>query len=60
MKKKNKVYMPNYQHECVQCGNRPTVDVYVDGAKQYDTYLCGACTFADSAMINPRRWKEHE
>lgn len=45
-----------YSDECMNCGQSPTVLVFVGDKLEYDTELCGACCFGEAACIDPENW----
>lgn len=47
---------PNYEIECVVCGQTPTVDLLEKGKDVYHTELCGPCCFGEAACIDPEEW----
>lgn len=54
--KKNRVeFIADYEHECVSCGQKPTV-IIKDGIDVSDTRLCGCCCFDDDTCYDPENW----
>lgn len=52
----NKV-VENYDVNCVNCGQSPTVDVVThDLRKVQISELCGACYFGEARCIDPAEW----
>lgn len=49
-------FRPNYKFKCQNCGQTPTVDVYVDGKLEYLSELCGCCMWGEAACIDPENW----
>ncbi|MBU6232553.1 hypothetical protein KGP36_08055 [Patescibacteria group bacterium] len=49
-------FRPNYRIKCQNCGQVPTVDVYVNGKLETRTELCGVCTWGEAACIDPEEW----
>lgn len=47
MNNENEGFQPNYDVECENCGQNPTVD---------DTELCSACCFGEH--IDPTEWNK--
>ena len=53
-------YVPDYESECVNCGQTPCVTA-VDDCDDvvYESGMCGPCTFGEAACIDHRNWNEH-
>lgn len=49
-------FKPNYEAECENCGHNHTVQVWVGETMEYDTGLCGACTWGEAACLDPENW----
>jgi len=49
-------FVPNYDDECMVCGQSPTVDIYVNGKLENETEMCGVCTWGEAACIDPENW----
>lgn len=49
-------FKPNYKSSCMNCGQKPTVDVFVEGNMVRATKLCGPCNFGDTSTIDPENW----
>lgn len=51
-------YYPNYDGQCENCGQSPTVSATKDGKTVYQGTLCGPCTFGEAACIDPEEWNK--
>lgn len=52
------VAFPNYDIECQNCGERPTVSVRsVRSGFIHNTELCGPCCFGEAACLDPEVWR---
>ena len=49
-------FRPCYDAKCMNCGHSPTVQVFVGEKLEYDTELCGACTWGEADYIDPKNW----
>lgn len=49
-------YVPDYDYECENCGQVPTVTVEDDGKQTSHFEMCGPCTFGEAACIDPENW----
>lgn len=49
-------FKPNYAAKCCNCGHNHTVQVWVGDKMEYDTELCGACTWGESECLDPENW----
>ena len=49
-------YVPDYEVECENCGETPTVTIFQNGLIQSQTELCGPCCFGTADAINPDNW----
>lgn len=49
-------YVPDYEHECENCGAVPVVTGMRDGVVVLATGMCGACTWGESDAIDPAAW----
>lgn len=49
-------FSPNLKRLCQNCGQLPTVDIYVGKELQNHTDLCGVCTWGEAACIDPENW----
>lgn len=49
-------FMPNYEDECMVCGQSPTIDIYVNGKLENKTEMCGVCTWGEANCIDPENW----
>lgn len=56
MKAEPAEYKPNYDIECVNCTQTPTVDVYVKGKLASHMGLCGPCCFGEADCLDPENW----
>lgn len=50
-------FVPDYKHECDHCGQKPVVTGVNDkGVVVYEADMCGACTWGESALLDPDNW----
>lgn len=53
---KKNIYRPDWNHECRECGSKPTVIVVNHIVPNTD--LCGPHFFADRAMVDWELWND--
>lgn len=52
-------YVPDYDDECVNCGQSPTVTVEEsDGTVSHRTNLCGPCCWGEASTLEVDTWNE--
>ena len=49
-------FRPCHNAKCMNCSQSPTVQVFVGEKLEYDTELCGACTWGEADCIDPENW----
>lgn len=49
-------FVPDYEHECINCGRTPVVTGVKNGKTVYQGELCGPCTWGEAATIDPKAW----
>jgi hypothetical protein len=49
-------WVPDYEHACENCGERPVVTGVRDGHVIIATGMCGACTWGDHDAVDPAVW----
>jgi hypothetical protein len=49
-------YVPDYDNDCCDCGQSPTVTIFQDGLDEAQTELCGPCYFGEDDALNPDNW----
>ena len=49
-------YIPDYEIECINCGQTPTVNIFQNGLIQSQTELCGPCCFGEADALDPDNW----
>lgn len=49
-------WVPDYDHECKNCGETPVVTGVYRGAVVVATGMCGVCTWGEAACIDPAAW----
>ena len=49
-------YVPDYEIECTNCGQTPTVCIFQNGLIQSQTELCGPCCFGTAEALDPDNW----
>lgn len=51
-----KVYVPDYNSLCGNCGQSPVVTLEVGGEVETNFELCGPCVFGEAGCIDPEEW----
>ncbi|SAK63442.1 hypothetical protein AWB80_02866 [Caballeronia pedi] len=49
-------WVPDYDHECENCGETPVVTGVHRGIVVVATGMCGCCTWGEAACIDPAQW----
>ena len=49
-------FLPNYEVPCINCGQTPTVDIYVNNTLENNMELCGPCCFGEANTLDPENW----
>ena len=49
-------FEPDWQSECDNCGDVPTVTAVLNGQVGAHTGLCGPCTWGEAKMLDPDEW----
>ena len=49
-------YVPDYESECRNCGQSPTVLGSKNGKIVYASGMCGTCTWGEADAIDPANW----
>ena len=50
------VLVPNYDIECLSCGQTPTVDLKKKDGSIHHMDLCGPCCFGEADMKDVENW----
>ncbi|MFG7180713.1 hypothetical protein ACGYQ5_14390 [Burkholderia pseudomallei] len=51
-------FEPDWESECLICGQKPTVTAVTSGNVAYETGMCGPCTWGEADMSDPTKWNE--
>jgi len=51
-------WLPDYDGECIQCGESPTVDGWRNGKLVYHGRMCGPFTWGTAEAVNPATWND--
>ena len=51
-------YEPDWEQNCENCGQSPTVTGVKDGLIVLDVGMCGPCTWGEAAMLDPDKWND--
>lgn len=51
-------FVPDYEHQCENCGQTPVVCAEKNGRVILRTTLCGPCTWDEAAMLDPAAWND--
>lgn len=49
-------YLPDYDSECMVCGQSPCVKIVRGGAYVLSTEMCGVCTWGEAKCLDPEEW----
>jgi hypothetical protein len=49
-------YVPDWETECQNCGQAPTVTVEENGVVTHRLDLCGPCTWGDADTLDTETW----
>ncbi|CAJ2875640.1 Uncharacterised protein [Burkholderia pseudomallei] len=49
-------FEPDYESQCANCGESPTVLGVKDGKVVYAAGLCGVCAWGEADCIDPANW----
>lgn len=49
-------YVPDYRHECINCGQTPVVTAERKGKVVLSTDMCGPCTWGEAETLDPSTW----
>lgn len=49
-------YVPDYNHSCEVCGQKPVVTGVKDGKVVYQGEMCGVCTWGEADCRDPANW----
>ncbi len=55
MNEENGKFVPNYEIECINCEQVPTVSVVSDGDTT-DLELCGPCCWGEASTLDVTTW----
>ncbi|QQX80825.1 hypothetical protein JK628_02835 [Shewanella sp. KX20019] len=57
MSPQTNIAKPNYEENCCNCGQTPTVEIYNEkGILVHSLDMCGVCTWGESACLDPEEW----
>lgn len=51
-------FEPDYESECIVCGQKPVVTGVRKGEVVYTSEMCGPCTWGEARTIDPNTWNE--
>ncbi|MBF3820792.1 hypothetical protein ISF98_05595 [Burkholderia pseudomallei] len=49
-------FEPDYESQCANCGESPTVLGIKDGKVVYASDMCGVCTWGEADCVDPANW----
>ena len=49
-------FVPDYEIECCNCEQTPTVTIFQDGLIWAQSELCGPCYFGEADALDPDNW----
>lgn len=53
-------YDPDFDHNCIVCGQNPVVTLVRKGEVVYETEMCGPCTFGTAKALDWDWWNTQD